>query len=59
MKRWAKRVFHSLRKRYLDEFVFHWNQRPIAISLINAPEERHLPKWPHPPERKLPKVIQS
>ena len=31
MKRWAKGVFHGLRKRhlqrYLDEFVFRWNRR--------------------------------
>ncbi len=31
LKRWAKGVFHGLRKRhlqrYLDEFVFRWNRR--------------------------------
>lgn len=31
LKRWAKGVFHGLRKahvqRYLDEFVFCWNRR--------------------------------
>ena len=31
MKRWAKGVYHGLRRkhiqRYLDEFVFRWNWR--------------------------------
>ena len=40
LKRWAKGVFHGLRKahvqRYLDEFVFRWNRRRHTRSAFDT-----------------------
>ena len=40
LKRWAKGVFHGLRKahvqRYLDEFVFRWNRRRHTQSAFDT-----------------------
>jgi hypothetical protein len=40
LKRWAKGVFHGLRKRhvqrYLDEFVFRWNRRRHTKSAFDT-----------------------
>jgi hypothetical protein len=40
LKRWAKGVFHGLRKRhlqrYLDEFVFRWNRRRHMCSAFDT-----------------------
>ena len=40
LKRWAKGVFHGLRKRhlqrYLDEFVFRWNRRRHMHSAFDT-----------------------
>jgi len=40
LKRWAKGVFHGLRKRHLqrclDEFVFRWNRRRHMRSAFDT-----------------------
>jgi hypothetical protein len=36
LKTWAKGVFQGLRKCYLDEFVFHWNQRRHMRSAFDT-----------------------